>query len=442
VAAGTATIRATGESTGRLYAGYVLTILVLTNMMNSVDRAVVNILVEPIRLELGFSDTEIGLIGGLGFALVYGLLGLPIARLADRGNRRRLLAVGLAFWSAMTIVTGRAIGFWSMLLARVGVGAGEATCYPASLSILSDYFKPENRPRAIALFQLGLHLGYIFGAVIASTVAERYGWRASFTVLGAPGVVLAVVIMLSVREPVRGRLDPPSTSRVDRAGFAETIRVLVTDRPFMMLAGAGMFMALGGATLANWGAAYMMRSHGLTQGQVGVLLAPVMGGAGLIGTLIGGFLGTMVAKRNSRSHAPLLVMLFTALPGVPAMATFLLAPTVQIAVIGGFLGGFLTSMYYGSLVAVALGRVPASNRGMATSILIIGQTVIGFGFGPLIAGGISDALSGRLGTESLRYAMLMAPVCVFAGWALTLACYRLLNRQAEPAGPTANALRV
>lgn len=414
--------------TGRVYAGYVLALLVVVNMMNSVDRAVVNILVEPIRLELGFNDTQIGLIGGLGFALVYGILGLPIARLADRGNRKRLLAAGLAAWSIMTYFTGRAVGFWSMLLARVGVGAGESTCYPASLSLISDYFKPEYRPRAIAIFQLGLHLGYIAGAIVASTVAAKYGWRAAFTVFAIPGVVLSGIMLLTLREPVRGALDPSSIPRSNDVGFMHAARVLFTDRPFMMLAASGMFMALGTATLANWGAAYMMRSHDLTQLQVGAILAPAMGGAGLIGTLIGGFLGTIIAKRSARTHAPLLVMLFTALPGVPAMAIFLMAPTVPIAVTAGFCGGLLTSMHFGSLMAVALNRISSEYRGMAASILVIGQTVIGFGFGPLIAGIVSDALSGQLGEESLRYAMLMAPVFVFTGWAICLMTYRLLNK--------------
>ncbi|HEU0044486.1 MFS transporter [Sphingomonas sp.] len=429
------TAATTGPQTdnGRAYAGYVLFVLILVNMMNSVDRAVVNILVEPIRKDLGFTDTQIGLISGLGFALVFGLLGLPIARLADRGNRKVLLAAGLAAWSTMTIVTGRAVGFWSMLVARFGVGAGEATCYPASLSLIADYFKPEHRPRAIALFQIGLHLGFIVGAGVASTIAERYGWRAAFTVLGLPGVVLAGILLLTVREPARGRLDVTNDRRGEGAGFGEALRLLVADRPFVIMVLAGLFMALGGASLANWGAAYMMRSHGLTQGQVGVVLGPVMGIGGLVGTLAGGFLGTMIAKRNPRPHAPLLVMLFTALPGVPAMILFLLAPSVPLAVIGGLFGGVLTSMHYGSLVAVALNRVPSVRRGMASSLVILGQTVIGFGLGPLIVGAISDGLSGSLGTESLRYAMLMAPVAVLVGWSLALLAWRRLESAPQSA---------
>jgi predicted MFS family arabinose efflux permease len=416
-------------ASGRSYAGYVLFLLILVNMMNSVDRAVVNILAEPIRKDLGFSDTQIGLIGGLGFALVYGLLGIPIARIADRGNRKILLATGLAAWSAMTIVTGRATGFWTMLLARFGVGAGEATCYPSSLSLIADYFRPEQRPRAIALFQTGLHLGFIVGAAVASLIAERHGWRAAFTVLGLPGIVLAGIMLLTVREPQRGLLDSPGKSGGKDASFTETIRLLFADRPFLMLALAGTFMSLGTASMANWGAAYMMRSHGMTQGEVGMILGPVMGLGGLAGTIIGGVLGTMVAKRDLRPFAPLRVMLFTALPAIPAITLFILAPTVSLAVVGGLFGGVLTSMHYGSLIAVALGRVPSERRGMASSILILGQTVIGFGMGPLIVGAISDGLSGGLGEESLRYAMLLAPVAVLTGWSLAFFTYRSLNAQ-------------
>jgi MFS family permease len=209
--------------------------------------------------------------------------------------------------------------------------------------------------------------------------------------------------------------------------LAETIRLLFADRPFLLLALAGTFMSLGTASMANWGAPYMMRSHGMTQVEVGVILGPAMGGGGLVGTLLGGVLGTMVAKRDPRPYAPLLVMLFTALPAIPAITLFLLAPTVPIAVVGGLFGGVLTSMHYGSLIAVALGRVPAVRRGMASSILILGQTVIGFGMGPLIVGAISDGLSGGLGSESLRYAMLMAPLAVLTGWSLAFLTWRRLN---------------
>jgi MFS family permease len=414
-------------TSGRAYAGYVLFLLILVNMMNSVDRAVVNILAEPIRKDLGFSDTQIGLIGGLGFALVYGLLGIPIARLADRGNRKVLLATGLAAWSAMTIVTGRAVGFWSMLLARFGVGAGEATCYPSSLSLIADYFRPELRPRAIALFQIGLHLGFIVGAAVASIIAARYGWRTAFTVLGVPGLVLAGIMLLTLREPQRGLLDGAGASRGNDAGIVETIRLLFADRPFLILVLAGTFMSLGTASMANWGAPYMMRSHSMSQVEVGVILGPAMGGGGLFGTLLGGVLGTIVAKRDTRPFAPLLVMLCTALPAIPFIVLFLLAPTVKLAVIGGLFGGFLTSMHYGSLMAVALGRIPSLRRGMASSVLILGQTVIGFGMGPLIVGAISDGLSGSLGIESLRYAMLLAPIAILTGWSLTLLTWRRLN---------------
>ena len=414
---------------GRATAVYILALLMLVNTMNSIDRVIVNILIEPIRREFGFTDTQIGMIGGLGFALFYGLLGLPIARLADRYSRKRLLAAGLILWSAMTMVTGRAVGFWSMLSARFGVGIGEATCYPTSLSLISDYFAPRDRPRAVSLFQIGLDLGFIVGAPVAGIVAAQHGWRAAFYLLGLPGLVLAVLLLLTLREPVRGTKDSRIVGAAPRDGGAwAAMRALIAeDRVFPLLAAASMFMALGAATLALWGAAYMMRSHGLTEDQVGKLLGPILGGGGFVGTIIGGVVGTALARRDDRPFVPLKVMLYTAIPAIPGMILFVLAPTTTTAILGGLAGGILTSMHFGPLIATTISRVAPGNRGLAASLLVIGQSVIGFGFGPLIVGAISDALSPQLGTESLRYAMLFAPCCVLLAWTCVFVAWRMLT---------------
>ncbi|WP_428152171.1 spinster family MFS transporter [Brevundimonas sp.] len=405
---------ATGKA--KAYAAYVLFVLILANMLSSIDRSIVNILVEPIRADLGFSDTQMGAIGGLGFALFYGLLGLPIARLADKYSRKRILAVGMVVWSAMTMLTGRAVGFWTMLIPRIGVGAGEATLYPTGLSLIGDYFARHNRPRAIGLFQVGVHLGIIVGAAIAGVVAEKHGWRHAFFLLGAPGLILALVLMVTVREPERGRLDrvvgkPPLTDT-----FATMAGLLTGNRPLLLLVLGSALMSVAAATLANWGAAYLIRSHGLTLSQVGLTVGPVLGLGGAIGTVVGGFVGSWVAKRSSDPYAPLKVILWTALPAAPFMTLFLMAPTMPLVVVGGLCGGLLTAMHYGPLVAVAIGLAPAAHRAMAGALMILGQTVLGFGFGPLIAGGLSDLLAPGLGTEALRYAMLIAPASVVGAW--------------------------
>lgn len=413
---------------GRVYAGYVLLLLFLANTMNSIDRSMVNVLVEPIRKEFGFTDTEVGAISGLGFALFYGALGLPIARLADQRSRKRLLAAGVAFWSLMTVLTGRATGFWTMLAARFGVGAGEATCYPASLSLIGDYFEPAKRPRAIALFQMGIYAGFILGAVLSSLITAHYGWRAAFLTMGLPGLLLAVILLLTLREPVRGTLDGTSLRRgFSKDDWRATLGLLATDRTFILLVVASTFMSLAAATLANWGAAYLMRSHGLTQTEVGVTVGPILGIGGMGGTIIGGFIGTWVAGRSAVPHAPLKVMLLTALPAAPFMVIFVMAPVMSLVILGGLFGGLLSAMHYGPLIAVAISRVPATSRGLAGALLVLGQTVIGFGMGPLIAGALSDALHPQLGNEALRYAMLFAPGCVVIAWTCAFAAWRRLN---------------
>lgn len=427
------------------YSVYVLILLMLVNTMNSIDRVIVNILIEPIRREFGFSDTQIGIIAGLGFAVFYGLLGLPIARLTDRSNRTRLLAAGLATWSLMTLLTGRAVGFWTILCARFGVGVGEATCYPTALSLIGDYFRPARRPLAVSLFQIGLDLGFIIGAPVAGIVAAQYGWRAAFTLLGIPGLVLAVILLLTMREPARGGQEIHSIGGTpvgpggERAGglagtWTALRTLLAADAVLPLLVGASMFMALGSATLALWGAAYMMRSHGLSEDQVGLTLGPVLGMGGFVGTIIGGALGSWVARRSGKPFAPLKVMLWAVLPATPCMALFVLAPTVPLAIAGGLAGGVLTAMHYGPLIATTISRVAPRQRGLASSLLVIGQSVIGFGLGPLLVGAISDAMAPQFGNESLRYAMLFAPCMVLLAWACVYAAWRRLNADgaAEP----------
>lgn len=419
---------------GGAYSWYALFVLFLANALNSADRSIVNILVEPIRKEFGFTDLKVGIVSGLGFAIFYVVFGILIARAADRYNRRNILAAGIAIWSVMTALTGAARGFATMLLARVGVGIGEASCYPTAFPLIGDYFTPEKRPRAIALFQVGIYVGFILGSVIAGEVAARHGWRAAFYALGVPGLLLSLLILFTLREPRRGMSDtmPIAAPAGKGVNLAAMLRLLVGNRPFLLLVCALACMATVSAVMANWGSAFLMRAHGVGQAEVGVIAGPVIGMGGILGTVLGGFLGTAVAKRRGAERGPLLVPLIATLPALPFLLLFIFAPDLKLVLIGGGAAALLVGMHMGPTVATALSLIPAQNRGLASSLVVFGQLLVGFGIGPVIVGSISTLLdpSGSNASEALRLALLVAPVAAFLGFACFAAGYRSIGRVA------------
>lgn len=418
------------------YARYVLAILFLANCFNAMDRSIITILVEPIKQDLHLNDTEIGLITGLGYALIYTLVGIAIARLVDRGNRKTTLSVGIAFWSVMTTATGQATGFATMLAARFGIAAGEATCYPNALSLIGDYFPAAKRSRAIAIFQLGTYGGIILGVSTAGVLAAHYGWRSAFHLLGLPGIALAVLVFFTVREPTRGMNDTesPPHGALPYGGVRAMVALFTGNRIFMLLVITSVLLAVAQVTMGSWVPAFLMRLHGVGQEQVGLLAGPIIGLSGVAGTLIGGILGTRIAQRSTDERAPLRIVLYSTPFAVPALLLFLFASTLPLTLIGGALTGFSIAMHFGPLVAVTIGAVGVQNRGAASSLLVICQFLIGFGFGPLIVGALSDAIEPTLGVAALRYAMLLAPVAVAAGWLLVLTAYRRMADAARAHG--------
>lgn len=416
------------------YAWYVLLILVCVNAFNAVDRAMVSILVESIRAEFHFNDLQLGILSGMGFALFYAGLGIPIARWADSGNRRNILALGLAIWSGMTALTGRATGFVSMLAARCGVGVGEASCYPTAYPLISDYFPRSLRPIAMSLFQMGLFLGIVGGNIIAAQIAAAHGWRAAFTAIGLPGMALALLLFLTVREPERGRMDPQGEDRGPAQGsMADILGMLARDRRFLLVIIGTTLLTVASATLGNWGPALMMRVHAVSQADVGYIAAPI-GVGGMLGTIAGGILGSLMAKKSSSEAAPLRVPIALSLLAVPGTLGFLLLPSTSLAVLCGALGAFAIAVHTGPVVAVAVSLAPPRMRGMASAFIVVGHLLVGFGLGPVVVGFLSDLLTPGMGREALRLAMLFAPACVLLGWAALLLAYRAIGRAEAIAG--------
>jgi predicted MFS family arabinose efflux permease len=409
------------------YSWYVLFVLLIVNAFNSVDRAMVSILVESIRGEFGFNDLELGILSGLGFAIFYAALGIPIARWADSGNRRNILTIGIAVWSAMTALTGKATGFGTFLLARAGVGIGEATCYPTAYPLISDYFPRALRPIAMALFQMGLFVGIVAGNIIAAKIAAAHGWRTAFAAMGLPGLGLALIVWATVHEPVRGLRDEQAPAPAAPARFGEVLRAAWGDRRFLLVMLATTLLTLASATLGNWGPAFMMRVHGISQADVGAVAAPI-GLGGIVGTIGGGIIGSVLAKRSTLFRAPLLVPLSFTLVAVPAVIVFLFAPSMPLVVAFGAIAACAIAAHTGPVIATAVSLVRAELRGTASAVIVIGHLLIGFGMGPPLVGWISDMLKASLGADALRYAMLMAPVCVAIGWVALLAGFRAIGR--------------
>jgi len=406
-----------------------LWVLLIVYIFNFIDRQVVTILAEPIKRDLGLSDTQLGLLTGLAFALFYAILGVPIARYADRANSNRvgLISLSLLLWSAMTALSGLAANFTQLLAARVGVGVGEAGCTPAAHSLISDMVPRERRASAMAFYGLGIPIGALLGMIIGGQLNDLFGWRTAFFVVGAPGIVLALIVWLVLRDPRLShaakalRAAVPSVPQINaRAALAEVL----SSKAFVQLAlGAGLiaFLAYGKGV---WVAILFMRNHGLSAGQTGLWLGLTGGLAGLIGTWAGGRLADRYGKSDPRHMftapvvgiviaAPLLFFAYRADNWVTALALL-------------FIPGVCNSLYWGPTYSVVQRLVRPHARAMATAIMVFAQNLIGLGLGPLAFGMLSDALKPIAGADSVRWVLYGAAwLGVFPAWFLWRASLRL-----------------
>lgn len=405
-------VNATSESTRG--ARLTLWLLLLVYMFNFIDRQIVNILAESISQELNLSDTQIGLMTGLSFALFYTVLGIPLARFADRPrtNRVTLISICLALWSAMTAVGAFAQSFWHLLAARVGVGAGEAGCTPAAASLIADLFPSERRARAMAFYGLGLPIGSLIGLAVGGLVSDAYGWRTALLVVGLPGVALACIIPLVIREPRLAHFEAGNPRPV-QAPLREVLREIVGSRAFMwMLIGstASAFLAYGKGV---WQIVYLIRTHDLSPGVVGVGLGIATGLMGICGTWLGGWLGDRFGVKNPRHY--LTAPIIGALVSVPIL---LLAYTTEIPwlavsliAVPSLLGG----LGFGPTFATIQGLMRPQSRAMAVSVKLFVQTLIGLGLGPLAFGMMSDSIKPIAGEDSVQWVLLLGVPLLLAG---------------------------
>ena len=414
---------------------FVLWTLLVVYIFNFIDRQIVNILAEPIRLELGLSDTQIGLMTGLAFALFYTALGLPIARYADRPstNRPRLIAIALATWSLMTALCGLAQNFFQLLLARIGVGVGEAGCTPPAHSLISDMVPPERRSSALAFYALGIPIGTLLGMLIGGVLADWVGWRRAFLVVGLPGVALALIVAFALKDPRRSAAtSTASTAPLPPEGsMYSAMRTVMKSRAFVLLLAAGSaasFLAYGKTT---WTTIFFQRTHDLTPGEVGFWFGVVNGVAGILGTMAGGWLADRYGAKNRRHvlTAPAIGMAVAA----PIAFFAYQAATWQVALVLLFIPTFCNSLYYGPTYSAAQGLVPMRSRAIAAATVLFFQNLIGLGLGPLFFGMLSDLIQPTYGEESVRYvlygAAFLGLVPAFFFWRCSLRLNEELDRK-------------
>jgi MFS family permease len=371
---------------------------------NHMDRNLLSILIEPISREFHLSDTQIGLLSGLGFAVFFVLFGFPLARLADRFNRRNLVAIAQSLFSLFTALSGVAQNFISLLLMRVGVAVGEAGAAPPALSILSDMFPIHQRGRVMAVYTAFAYGGFLCGFLFGGLIAQAFGWRVAFVVAGIPGLIISLLVVLFVREPVRRTSQGVEDRSAAPLPMGATIVFLLSQRAFVHLAIGSTLSAACTSALTLWLPVLLIRSFGLNLAQVGTTLALMFGIGGGAGALAIGALADHLGKRDIRWH--FWIVAAVTLTAAPALIIMLCSYNLPLFLACLLVPAIASSSYAGPAVAMMQSLAPPRMRGVATSVYMLGTTLFGTAFGVQIVGILSDLLAPVAGKESLRFSLL------------------------------------
>lgn len=390
------------ENENPKYKWFVLFMLTAVYMFNFVDRQIMIILQEEIKQDLLLSDTQLGLLTGLAFAVLYTTLGIPIAKFADTRNRKNILAFSLVFWSSMTVLSGRAQNFFQMMLTRIGVSAGEAGGMPPSHSIISDYFPPRQRGTAFSIYTMGVYLGIFVGFIVAGLVAKNYGWRTAFYALGLPGVLFAVIVYFTVKEPIKGRQEANADSIKDPS-LGEVSRAVFSKKSFIYMGLGAGFTTFTLYGLNNFLPSYFLRYHELGLVQVSTILGFSVGIGGVLGALLGGIISDKKGASNLKwyLYVPILACILCTIPA--AVMLYSENSTLVLAMVLPYT--LLSSAFNGPVYAVGQSLVNAKMRSFASAITLLFLNGIGLAFGPLFVGLVSDYLEPAHGALSLRYAI-------------------------------------
>lgn len=430
-----------------------LALLATVYIFAYIDRQVISILIEPIKNEFGASDTQIGLLTGLAFGLLYAVMGIPVGRLADKHNRRNIIAIGCGLWSLATMACGMATQYWQLLLARMSVAVGEAGGMAPSISLISDLYPPKRRSLAISIFMMGPNLGVLLGLSIGGLIAQHYGWRATFMAFGLPGLLLALVVFLFVKEPLRGAFEKPvsqpvtetKTEQPKESLFRQLLR-LWKIKPLRYVAIGCGIAAISGYGYGVWAPTYFMRIHGMSISHAGLAFGLASGVGSVSGALFSGWLSDKLCQRDTRWQLGLPTI--GALIALPLGIAIFAWPDLNAWNIVGIhvphamgfvlLFSFFCSWWPSLSYSAVSQMVRPSERGVGLAMLNLFITLLGAGMGPLITGGLSDYFTQSHGSDGLRWAlasivMLMIFSVLFLGSALNPYKKRLIEMQSTAA---------
>lgn len=394
---------------------YALVVLAIVYMFNFVDRQILSILLPAIRDEFQVADWVLGLLAGTAFALFYIILSVPIAQLADRVNRRNLIALAVAVWSAMTAVSGLVTSFWQLTVARIGVGIGEAGCSPPAHSMIADLYPPEKRSTAMGVYTVGISAGIMLAYLAGGWVAQNIGWREAFFIVGVPGLFLALIVRFTLREPERGASEQRTDSG-NQPGLMVVTRFLLSRRSFMYMAFAAGLSAFVGYSIVNFMPSFLVRSFDMGLAELGLYLGLIYGVAGGAGFFMGGYIADRIGRRAHRRALTFIALsvlvsafLYVAV-FASASATWCLALYV--------LPSFTANLYLAPVLSQTQSLVSLRMRAVASSLVLLVINVIGLAMGSPITGLISDVLEPSYGIESMRYSLLLVSTALLplAAW--------------------------
>ena len=393
------------------YKTYILILLTAVYTTNYADRQILSVLATPIIKEFGLTDGEMGALGGIAFALFYTSFGIPVAILADRASRTKIMAGAAAMWSGFTVLCGLAGNYWHLLIARVGVGIGEAGGSPPAHSLISDLYAPKQRATALAVYATGVPFGVAVGLFLGAPIAAAYGWRAAFLVLGIPGLILSVLVLLTVREPRRGMSDVASDSATaaERAAakpsLMEVLRFMFSQRALRhVIIGATIVTTVGYAGV-QWNLTFLIRSHAMDPVFAAYYLGTVAIIAGVLGTFLAGYLADALGRRDPRWNAWIVALLF--LIGLPFGTYALMTDDTTLLMWLLPIPVLVSGGYLGPTFAMTQNLVGLRMRAVASALLLFIINLIGMGLGPWVAGVLSDVFAAEYGVHALRHALFL-----------------------------------
>ena len=407
---------------------YVLFILILVYTFNFIDRQIVGILAVPIKADLGLTDGQLGLMGGLAFALFYTGLGIPVAMLADRFSRTWIMTIALVTWSAMTAVSGLATNFWQLFMARLGVGIGEAGGVAPAYSLISDFFPPNQRARALSIYSFGIPIGSAIGIVFGGVIASLINWRYAFFFVGIAGILIAPVFRMTIREPKRGQNDR-NRGQVKAPGLRLILKTLSDKPSFWVMSVGASFASMMGYGVFFWLPSFFVRSYHLTLLNASLFYGTVLLIGGLAGIWIGGWMGDRFGQARRANYARIPAMAF--LLSIPFYALAIMTPNLTLAFFVLLVPTALGLVWLGPVISAIQHLVRPDMRATASAIFLFINNLIGIGLGTYAIGALSDILTARYGDESLRYSILAGTGFYIVAAALFFLASRWLQRDWE-----------